>query len=682
MVLAQNNSLVSLLSFDLLQQTEDILTKILILDNLRLYPVLPFLSSFEKNVEFIVVNETSNLAKVYKIGRFEFFGKLQLESISISGEIVNNTLMYNSSFNETRNLSLNVMILNEFNEGSLNLPIKMNFEFQETFLNFSEILFEKLGSLTNLYFNEQISEVKLQQYFSGHIINYFINKRNDDFDKFYLRTMIEFEKEHNLLNYLIGNIIIIDSLLYFDMLFILDLNMLRIFDASNNFKSVMSYPLPDHFDCFKLYKHEEKPIIFVSCDNNIEGILRLYTINYTDKLFPDSPIYYENKSLSQSVSIIDVKSSGKFLFIIKTILESLNESQIDIYVFEGYDLNLLDSINANSLGFDYLYVDLLQIQKFNDSDNFGLIFVQLSSLIYIELKISETYGLNVSIPITIPFLDILNNLKEYMIFQIDNNLTKIISLYWKKIDSHETFGIILGSNFHLIELSLNRQNFLDYNVSLLYLAYLQCENLLKFQIIDNFLINSCKFSNQQFSFFPDKYYLTLYNKNDNSSTENNYFNKTHVFQALSDDIDYTSRFFIYKEENKKKYKLLVLYPNLTIFNYILNESMFLVKSEQFVNSHDLIENYELEFLAFNDYSNISIKIEIKSEINPIDVTKFIIFIILPLLISLLCVIGTHFFITLTRKKRKEMILEQFSYCKEQKNKEFEVNWLGSHAILE
>ena len=677
------NSTLCLLNFDLLEQTENILTKTLLLFDLNFYSLDNFSSEdiTSNQFEFILVNKTSQTFRIYIIYDFEFVGRLKMENVSISGEIINNTLYYNVTSNETQRLPVNVKAMNEFREEELELPVFMNFQFQETFLNFSQKLYSELGNITNLDFGSDVKEIELQQFFSGPIINYQIDKPDpQNKPMFYLKTKMELEK----INFLqkrefFGNVEILDSMIHYDYLFILDPDSLKIFDAKNDLKSVKNYTINNYFHCDSLFRNDEKPIIFIQCNNYKAENLWIMMLNFTNSVFPTNLTTYGNKSMT----LTDMKIIGKWLFLVRKIYESLNESQIDIYEIQDQNLNYLSSITAESLKFNYLFVNFLNIQFLNDSKSddegfFGLVFVQQFSIVYCEISIQGSFVSGISNVMTIEFLDILNSLNDYKILQIDNNLTGILNLCWKKLDSNHSLKLIISSNFHTIESSHERNNFSDYNITFLLVAYLQCENYFKgeFQIIDNFFINYCIFSNYDFDCTPNKYYLSLYNRNENTSTINS-FNKTHVVQALVYDLNNFSDYFIYKLEDGIYY-LFVLYPNYQVLQYRLNETTYLVKNDNHTLDLDLIERYEFKFFAFNDYSNISIKISINYHINPLDVTKFVFFVILPLMIAIVCIFGTHFFIGISRKKRKDMIMEQFTLCKEQKNHDFEVNWLGSN----
>lgn len=677
----------TLLNFDFSQQTEDILTKTVDITDL-VFQIIEYITNDQNFIEFLIINPEKNTIQLFQISDFIFSGEIHLENVSISGEFINNSLHYNATFNETQNITLNTMITNEFNANILNLPILISFQFQEIFLNFSQMLFSEPNSFTNLYFSQSMQELKLKQYFSGPIIDYLINKSEGSKGKqqFYLKKMIEWDKVFDLdENRHTRSRLILDTTLIFDLFFILDLDGVKVFNLSNGFELQKVYNIPQYYQCDKIFQQSEKEpfLLLFPCNNYKTNQERFYFLNFTSEKLPNDLNFFDN----QTFIYYDLKLVSKWLFIVKKTYENLNESHIDIFEIDESGIIFLDSITAESFGFDYLYVELLNLQilstnqtELEESSLYGMMFVQDNSIVYCEFFItngivSDLFNIN-----QIEFLDILDNLNDYKIFQIDNNLTKILNLYWKKVDSTETYTVIVSSNYHIIQVEHKKNNFSMYSIKLLYLTYLQCENFdSNFVIFENFLINSCKFTNYDFNFSPDKYYLTLYNINENSSTRNP-FNKTHVLQALTYDFYSFSDFFIYKSTNGN-YNLYVFSDNMSMNAYTLNESAYLVrqKSSQIDDVDDFVQ---LTLSAFNDFSNISIKIVVRSHIDPIEITYFVIFVIIPLIFAIVCIFATHFGVNISRIKRKEMIMEQFIASKDQKNHEFEVNWLGSHGNLE
>ena len=681
------NSTLSILNFDLMEQTENILTKTLSLNNLSFYSLDTYSEVASSNsVEFILLNQTSLNFTLYQIYPFEFVGQLKLENISISGAIINNTLHFNTTSNLTTTLNISVNASNEFTNSRLDIPVSLNFQFQESYLNFSQNLYSELGNITNINFRANVKEIELEKFFTGPIINYQIQKAEDkNQPEFTLRTKIELETIIHLEGIGYNPWIIYDSLIHCGYLFILESQNLKIFDMNKNLKFVTSYPISDYYQCDSLYKVDEEPGIILQCSNIIARHSWIMILNYTNNTFPQDLTVFGNDSIT---TITALKSIGKWLFFVQEKSESLNESEIDVYQIQDNDLIFVNQMTAESFSFSYLFVDFFNIQALdrNNTDansSFGIVFVNRFTIVYCELNI-QSQIINISTVMTVEFLSILTSLNDYMILQIDNNLTKILNLHWRKNGSNDKVNLIISTKFHTIESSHQKSAFSEFNITLLYMSYLQCENYYTetfqdFQIIDNFLINICEFTNYDFDNTPNKYYVSLYNRYDNSST-NDSFNKTQIAQAIVYDVLYFSNFFIYKFDNGTIY-LIVLNSDYSILQYRLNEKTYLVKNDNYVLTNKLSETYSLNLIALNDYSNISIRISVIYSINPLDVTKFVCFVILPLMISIVCICGTHFFINITRKKRKEMIMEQFSICKEQKNHEFEC-WLGNNNTTE
>lgn len=651
--------------YDLNEQNENMLVRIINFDKIEDFILI---RSANKDNDSYFEFLTKNTSYYYhRIDRFEFCGNLNLKKSFINGENLNNTFIYNYSFESPDKIAIKMGVSNDMNDSPLLANLIVNFNFINSFLNFSGLLFQNFVNMTNVKITEQGKESKLFQYFFGPVYRYNLSSVNltDPTSSVHLRSYISFNKKYDL-NNCVSECFIDDmkaSLLSNDYLFILKNNSLLIFDSKNYelTKTIFfSNKSNENIYCndlrFAINDHNYLLILCYKDENDIP-IPLINILNVTElkeKLDEIKVKTFFNITFNY---IFDIQFYNDIFFIVQK-----NELDFIIKIFkcDSYlNPTYLGAISASQFEINNLYINSLAIKTYVNN-LFGILFTDSYNIFYCTIFIQYDYSkFTINDHGKILFKDIINNLNNETI-NIEDDSKYLTNIYWNNFSSdgiNWSLSLHLTTDNNLIEIETNTGFFSDFYISRVFLNYLQCYNMKKFnsQVSDGFVINACSQEESSTLRSSDfKIYLSLYNLNHNSyKSDNSQIIAYNSLEALEFNVDELFNYFVKTIDNETF--LVVLTKNMEVYQYQLNEALALV----FEDDASPFRNYYY-LTAVNEYCKATIKINISRVVDRKKMRSFFALVFIPLILGISILIFMNFSIRWMKRKRRMIIMKSYS----------------------
>lgn len=650
--------------YDLNEQNQNMLVRVIHLEEIEDFILIK--STNKENDSFFEFLTKNTSYYYHRIDKLQFCGSLNLKRSYINGESFNNTFICNYSFESPDKIDIKMGVSNGMNDSPLIANLIVNFNFVNSFLNFSGLLFKNFVNMTNVKINEQGKELKLLDYFSGPIYKYNLSSINltNQASSTYLKSHITFIMKYELnkcLSQCFQNEIKA-SLMSNDYLLILKNNSLLVFD-SKKYELVNTIFFIDKSNeniyCNDLrFSINEPSYLLILCYKSQNDIpIPLINILNVTELSKKPEDIKMNTFLNLTFNYIyDIQFDNDIFFIVqKNELDFIIKIfKCDMYIYPIY----LGAISASQFEINNLYISSLAIKSYFNN-LFGILFTDSSNIFYCTIFIQYDYSkFTINDYGKILFKDVINSLNKQTI-NIEDDSKYLTNIHWNNFTAdgiNWNLSLHLTTNNNLIEIGMNTCCFADFYISRVFFNYLECYNMKNFnsQVLDGFVINACSQEESSVLRNDFKKYLSIYNLNHNSNQSNDsvliVYNS---LEALEFSLDELSNYFL-KSTDKKTF-LIVLTKNMEVFEYQLNEFLVLL----FESDISAFQN-DYYLSAVNEFCKANIRINIARVVDRTKMRSFFGLVLIPVILCISILIFLNFSIRWMKRKRRIIIIKSYA----------------------